>query len=72
MNETIKKILSVTLFGVIVYLAIIIAISTGVILIILAILCLSVVGAYSLWEMIKSKELMKKEENFDSLKDKEK
>ncbi|HQF36526.1 MAG TPA: hypothetical protein PLL26_02690 [Candidatus Dojkabacteria bacterium] len=72
MNQTLKQILSVALFGVIAYLTIIFIISTGTILIVLAVIGLGIYGAYELWEKYAKKELLKHEENFDTLKEGEK
>ncbi len=69
MNQTVRQILSVALFGIIAYLAIVFIISSGAILIVLILIGLGIYGAYALWEKYAKFELMKKEENFDTLKD---
>ena len=68
MNQTFKQILLVATFGVIAYLTILFVISTGAILIVLILIGLGLYGAYELWEKYAKLELMKKEENFDTLK----
>jgi len=72
MNQTLKKILLIALFGMISYLAAIFIISTGMILIVLIIIGLSILGAYKLWEKFAKEELLKHEESFDRLKEEEK
>lgn len=69
MNQTVKQILSVALFGIIAYLAIMFIISTGAVLIVLIVIGLGIYGAYVLWEKYAKCELMKKEENFNTLKE---
>lgn len=71
MNETIKKILIGITFGLIAYLAIIFIMSTGFVLLILTILGFASFGAYTVWEKYAKEELAKREENFDTLKEKQ-
>ncbi len=68
-KKSLKKIVSVICFGVIFYFAILFVISTGMVLLILAAFGLSLFGAYTLWEKYAKEELLKKEENFDTLKE---
>jgi len=70
-KKTIKKILLAVTFGVLAYLVILFVISTGMILLILTVIGLALYGAYTLWEKYAKEELLKKEENFDELKEKE-
>jgi FtsH-binding integral membrane protein len=66
-KKSLKKFLSVICFGVIVYFAILFIISTGMVLLLLAAIGLSLFGAYTLWEKYAKEELIKKEENLDIL-----
>ena len=68
-KATIKKIILAIIFGTIAYLAIIFIMSTWVILTILTVVGLALFGAYTVWEKYAKNELMKKEENFSSLKE---
>jgi len=70
MNQTVKNILLIAAFGIIAYVALIFIIYTGLTLIIWIIGALALVGAYKLWEDYAKNELMKREENFDILKEK--
>jgi FtsH-binding integral membrane protein len=71
LNPIVEKILVAITFGIIAYLVILFVISTGMILLILATIGLAVFGAYTLWETYAKNELLKKEENFDTLKEKQ-
>jgi FtsH-binding integral membrane protein len=72
MSETLKKILLITCFGIIIWLVIIFMVSAGVIILVLTVIGLVIFGAYKLWEDYAKKELLKREENFDILKDSKK
>jgi len=69
-NETIKKVILIAIFGIIVYFALMFIIYTGVTLVIWVVGALALVGAYKLWEDYAKKELLKREENFNILKEK--
>ena len=68
-KDTIKKIVVVIIFGIIVYLAIIFIIATWIVFVVLFTMGLALFGAYTAWDKYAKNELMKKEENFDELKD---
>jgi len=60
MNETLKTILIIGGFGIIVWLAITFIISAGIVLFILFIIGLTIYGAYHIWEDYAKEELLKK------------
>jgi len=68
-KKSLKKFVLVICFGVIIYFAIFFIISTGMVLLLLTAIGLSLFGAYTLWEKCAKKELMKKEENLDTLEE---
>ena len=70
MMTTIKKILLVITLCVIAYFTIVFILATAAILVTMAIVGLSIFGAYIIWQKYAMKELMKKEENFEILKEK--
>ena len=72
MKDNLKTILLVASFGIIVWVVIMFLFSTGVIILILTVIGLAICGAYKIWEDYAKEELLKKEENFDILKDSKK
>ena len=69
MKEILKNTLLIVCFGIIMWLAVTFIISAGIIVFILIIFGLAICGAYKLWEQYAKEELLKKEENFDTLKE---
>jgi hypothetical protein len=72
MKEILKTVLLVAVFGIIVWVTIIFLFSAGVIILVLVVIGLAICGAYKIWEKYAKEELLKKEENFDILKDSKK
>lgn len=66
-KKSLKKFVLVICFGAIAYFVILFIISTGIILLLLGAIGLSLFGAYTLWEKYAKKELIKKEEDLDKL-----
>lgn len=66
-KTTIKKVITIIIFGSIAYLVMLFIISTWVILLVLTTVGLALFGAYTAWEKYAKNELMKKEENVNEL-----
>lgn len=72
MKDNLKTILLVAGFGIIVWLVIVFVFSAGIIILVLTVIGLAICGAYRIWKGYTKEELLKKEENFDTLKEENK
>ena len=72
MKDNLKTILLVAGFGIIVWLVIVFVFSAGIIILVLTVIGLAICGAHRIWEGYAKEELLKKEENFDTLKEENK
>lgn len=68
-SESWKEILNIIIFGIIVILTVVLIVSTGFILILFLIMCMCIYGAYHLWTEYIVYPSLKKEENFDTMKE---